>query len=391
VLDYDPFVPEVFRNPYPYYARLRDEAPAYYLAKYDCWAISRFADVWAVSSDTEHFTVTRGTAPAQIVTKDQPLLPLLNSMDPPAHTALRARVRPRFLPKSMREIEASVRGMVEELLAPLFAAGGGDVVAELGSKLSSRVACLVIGLPVADGDYLHGLVTRYFTHDPSVQGMSEDGWAAMGELTRYCIEHVRAERRTPSGSDSPIAAICASEVDGARLSDEVAASHVTELIVGGSVTFPKALANGLVRLAEHPDQRARLARDASGIPGAIDEILRYDMPTQFLCRSVSREISLHGQTLRPGQGVLLLYPAANRDPREFENPDVFDIARRPARIASFGAGQHACLGQHVAKLEARLCYESILARAPEYRVDLARAERHNTEFVQGFAKLPIAF
>jgi hypothetical protein len=391
VLDYDPFAADLIRNPYPTYARLRDEAPVYYLSKYDCWAISRFADVWAVSSDTEHFTVTRGTAPAQIVTQDQPLLPLLNSMDPPAHTALRARVRPRFLPKAMREIEAVVRGMVGELLAPLFASGGGDVVAELGSKLSSRVACLVIGLPVEDGDYLHGLVTRYFTHDPSKQGMSEDGWAAMGELTRYCVDHVRAERRQPSGEDNPLAAICESLVEGARLSDEVAASHVSELVVGGSVTFPKALANGLVRLAEHPDQRARLARDPSGIPDAFDEILRYDMPTQFLCRSVKQELSLHGRTLRPGQGVLMLYPSANRDPREFRDPDVFDIARRPARIASFGAGQHACLGQHVAKLEARLCYEAILARAPEYRVDLARAVRHNTEFVQGFAELPIAF
>jgi hypothetical protein len=115
------------------------------------------------------------------------------------------------------------------------------------------------------------------------------------------------------------------------------------------------------------------------------------MPTQFLCRTVTREVALGGQRLTPGQGVLMLYPSANRDEREFPRPDAFDVTRRAPRILSFGAGQHACLGQHVAKLEGRLCLEAILAAAPHYTVDLARAERHNTEFVQGFARLPVAF
>ncbi|MBM4381786.1 MAG: cytochrome P450 [Deltaproteobacteria bacterium] len=391
MLSYDPFSPDVIRDPYPFYKRLRDEAPAYYLAKYDCWALSRFDDIWSVSSDTQHFTATKGTASAQVVTKDQPVTPMLNSMDPPAHSKLRAVVRQCFLPKHLREVEPAVRAMLADLLAPQVASGGCDIVCDVAARLSIKVACMAIGLPAADGEYLHRLVQRFFQHDPAQQGISADGWAAMTEMTDYSLARVRDERRAPRGEPQALPALCGAELDGRKLTDEEIASHLTLLIVGGSETFPKTLANGLVRLWQHPDQRAQLVRDPSGIPDAYDEILRFDMPTQFLCRTVKREIVLHGETLRPDQGVLMLYPSANRDEREFANPDVFDVNRKPQRIASFGAGQHACLGTHVARLEGKLCLEAILAAAPNYSVDLAQAERFNTEFVQGYARLPIAF
>jgi cytochrome P450 len=163
------------------------------------------------------------------------------------------------------------------------------------------------------------------------------------------------------------------------------------LIIGGSETFPKTFANGVYRLWQHPDQRARLVREPGRIPDAYEEILRFDMPTQFLCRTLVKDVSLHGQTLRTGQGVMFLYASANHDEREFENPDVFDIDRKPTRILSFGAGTHACLGLHVAKMEGKVCFEELLAAAPEYEVDEGSASRLRTEFVQGFEKLPIRF
>ena len=390
-MNYDPFSPDVIKDPYPYYARLRDEAPAYYLAKYDCWALSRFEDVWNVSSDTEHFTATKGTSSAQVVTKDQPVTPMLNSMDPPAHSKLRAVVRQCFLPKHLRSVEPAIRALLGELLAPQLARGGCDIVGDVAARLSVKVACMAIGLPTADGEYLHRLVQRFFQHDPQESGISADGWAAMTEMTDYCLARVRDERSAPSGRAEALPALCVAELDGRRLDEDELASHLTLLIVGGSETFPKTLANGLVRLAEHPKQRAALARDPSGIPDAYNEILRYDMPTQFLCRTVAKPITLHGQQLSPGQGVLMLYPSANRDEREFARPDVFDVARKSPRIASFGAGQHACLGTHVARLEGKLCLEAILANSPNYTVDIAHAERFNTEFVQGYARLPIRF
>jgi cytochrome P450 len=137
--------------------------------------------------------------------------------------------------------------------------------------------------------------------------------------------------------------------------------------------------------------RARCVADPALIPGAYEETLRYDMPTQFLGRTLLGDGEQHGRTMKQGQPVLFLFPSANHDDREFEDPDRFDIDRRPERILSFGAGTHACLGLHVAKMEGRVCLEEILGTWPEYQVDLENAERLRTEFVQGFASMPILF
>jgi cytochrome P450 len=163
------------------------------------------------------------------------------------------------------------------------------------------------------------------------------------------------------------------------------------LIIGGSETFPKVFANCMRWLGEHPEQRAECVADPGLIPDAFIEVLRFDMPTQFLCRSLKKDVPIHGKTMKTGQPVLFLYPSANRDPREFENPDRFDIHRRPPRILSFGQGTHLCLGIHAAKLEGRICLEETLKRIPDYEVDFAGAERLVTDFVQGYASLPVTF
>jgi cytochrome P450 len=237
---------------------------------------------------------------------------------------------------------------------------------------------------------LTGLVQRFFHHDPDSEGMTPEGLAALQEIGRYCEDMVRTRRRAPQDSSrAALDVVLRFEREGRPFADEEAASHLSMLVIGGSETFPKVLASGLVRLAEHPDQRARLAADPSLVPAAFDEILRYDMPTQLLGRTVRRDVRIHGQTLREGQAVVFLYASANRDPREFDDPDRFDIARRPARILSFGAGAHQCLGTHVARMEGRVCFEEILARFPEYELDLDHAVRLRTEFVQGFSSLPV--
>ncbi|MDJ0868759.1 MAG: cytochrome P450 [Myxococcota bacterium] len=391
MIDYDPFSAEVRANPHPTYKRLRDEAPACFLPKYEAWALSRFQDIWDASNDAASYSTARGTTPAQVLTKDQPVTPMLNVMDPPDHTRLRSVIRGCFLPRHLRKLEPVVRREFERLVDEVIDRGECDVVRDLAAKLSVKVACLAIGLPVEDGDLLTGMVSRFFSHDPDAEGMTPDGLAALQELNDYCVDRIRERRVAPGDGPEALDALVKFELNGRAFGDEEAASHTTMLIIGGSETFPKTLANGVVRLAEHPDQRAALAADPSGIPDAYDEILRYDMPTQFLCRTLKRDVELHGQTLREGQGVMFLYASANRDDREFENPDVFDVRRRPERILSFGAGTHACLGTHVARLEGRITLETLLARMPEYTVDLDRAEKLRTEFVQGYASLPIRF
>jgi hypothetical protein len=267
-----------------------------------------------------------------------------------------------------------------------------DGVAELAQQVAVRVACTVSGFPMEDADYLVDLVTRFFAREEGTEGMSQTGQSAQLEAFQY-LEGL-ARRRRASGEERPDALsvyLALRDERGELLSPERIGNHLTLLLVGATETFPKVFATGLLRLWEHPDQRRELARDPSLIPTALIEILRYDMPTQWLGRTVSRPHQIRGHKLEPGQPVLFLYPSGNRDELEFERPDVFDIQRKSHRILSFGAGQHACLGTHVARFEGRLCLEAILAAAPEYEVDLAGAERFHTEFVQGYARLPIRF
>ena len=166
--------------------------------------------------------------------------------------------------------------------------------------------------------------------------------------------------------------------------------HLGMLVIAGAETSAKALALTVSLLARHPDQRRRLWEEPGLVVDAFHEALRFDNPTQFLCRTVARPTELHGQKLVPGQGVMLLYASGNRDEREFALPDRFDVTRRPARILSFSARRHLCLGVHVARLEARVALQELLSRYPEYQVDFARAESIRTEFIRGYSHLPVS-
>jgi cytochrome P450 len=388
MVDYDPFSNEVMEDPYPVYARLRAEAPLYRLQKYDAWALSRFEDVWKLSSEPS-LSVASGTTPSQVLTKVQPVTPMLNLMDPPEHTQLRTQLRGYFQPKAIGELEPLARRIVTQCLDDALAKGECDVLGEFGMRLSVRVACTAIGIPLEDCDLLASLVNRFFAREPGVEGMTEDGLAAAQELIVYAVQLVDARRRAGSEADDVINLFRRVEVGGRRMADEEIASHLSMLIIGGSETFPKTFANAVRRLAEHPDQRAWLGANPDGIPEAYREALRYDMPTQFLCRTVAKPVTVRGQRLEPGQGVLFLYASANRDATEFERPDAFDVRRRPPRILSFGAGIHTCIGLHIAQMEGRVCLEELLRRARDWEVDLARSERLRTEFVQGFSRLTV--
>jgi cytochrome P450 len=313
---------------------------------------------------------------------------MLNVLDPPEHTKLRSVVRSRFLPRNVNATEPEARRIAGELLDAVAGREEFDVIGDFAARFSVTLACKVIGLPTEDGSMLTDYVQRFFAHDPDSEGFAPESGAALQQLIDYCTEKVKSRRESPVDSPDALNALANFEFEGRRYEDAEAGSHLSMLVIGGSETFPKVLANGLRRLAEHPGQRAALRSDPSAIPDAFNEILRYDMPTQFLCRTITRDIEIHGQTMKKDQGLIFLYASANRDEREFEDPDTFDIRRKPPRILSFGAGPHQCLGTHVARMEGKVCLEAILDRFPEYELDLDRATRFKTEFVQGFQSLP---
>ena len=391
MVDYNPFSDEVIEKPQPVYKRLREEAPVYYIEEYDAWALSKFDDIWTASMDERSYTTTRGTTAAHLLTKVQPVTPMLNLMDPPQHTQLRSQVSKFFTPGAVRRLSKSIHGFVDEAIEDIRERGECDAFNDFAGKVAVKVACTANGIPLQDGDMLNKLVWRFFGREEGVTGMTEDGLAAAVELNTYFTQLVESRRKQPNGEISVLNALIDAEVDGQKLASEAIASHLSMLIIGGSETFPKVFSSAIYRLHQHPDQRAKCVADPSLIPDAFNETLRFDMPTQFLMRLVREEVKVRDQTLSPGQPVLFLYPSANRDADEFDDPDTFDIERRPARILSFGHGIHACLGAHFARMEGKLCLEATLRHMPDYVVHEDRLERFRTEFVQGFSAIPISF
>jgi len=390
MVTYNPFSEEVMRDPHPIYKQLRREAPVYHIEEYDAWALSKFEDIWKCSMDHKHFSAAQGTTSAHLLTKVQPVTPMLNLMDPPEHTKLRSQMRHHFTPAAIGKMEPVIREVTSKCLDEALDRGEIDVMSDLASKVSVTVACLVTGIPLEDTELMNDLVWRFFGREPGVDGMTPDGLKAMEEMFGYFAQ-ISEKRRAEGSSGDLVSLLNDFEIDGQKLDTASIASHISLLIIGGSETLPKVFASSVKHLADHPDQRAEVAADPSLIPNAFLEVLRYDMPTQFLCRTVTNELEIRGKKLQPGQPVLYLYPSANRDEDEFENPDAFDVHREIPRLLSFGHGTHLCLGIHAAKLEGRVLLEELLKRIPEYSLDLDHSERLVTDFVQGWAKLMIRF
>jgi cytochrome P450 len=389
MIRYSPFLPEAIADPHPFYRRLRDEAPAYYLEDFDGWALSRFEDNWRATEDPLTFSSTGGTTAAQALSKVEPPVPSVNQIDPPLHTRLRQAIRAPFARAHVASLEPELRAFVRRQLDRAAAAGELDAIRELADPLAAFVACALLDLPQADGPRLVGWVHRYTRNDPADLGRSADALAAAREMNEYLAEHARRWRKRPGREDSVVSIFLGFELGGRRLSDLEIASHLQTLVIGGTDTTPKGIGAALLRLHQHPEQRAQLAAEPRQIPAAFTEALRYDMPTQFMARTVSRDVELHGRKLRPGQGVLLLFAAANRDEREFPDPDRFDIGRHPRRILSFGHAAHVCLGAHVARLEGRVVLEELLARFPGYHRDESRLVYRRADQIQGLVSAPI--
>lgn len=391
-IEYDPFSEEALLDPLPLYRALREESPVHYLEKYDCWALSLFDDIWQVSADGERFSVRQGTSAPQLLSKILPVFPNLNAIDPPHHTELRGDMWRFFTPRAVRAFEPELRALARDRLDKLRPLGGFDVMDDLAFPVSSRMACIMVGFPAQDADTLIDLVRRFFRREEEVEGMTEDGMAAYEEMNQYLQDLARSRIAKGVEPDCPVNALIHREmIDGERPSIETRASHLMLVLTGSTETFPKAFANALYRLAEYPDQRAEIVADLSLVPSAFEEALRFDAPTQFLCRTMLCDVELRGVTMREGRPVMLLYPSANRDSREFDEPDRFDIRRRPPRILTFGTGIHRCMGVHFARLEGRVLLEETLRAIPEYEVVESGIHQERTEFVRGFRTLPIRF
>jgi len=390
VIEYSPLMPEVLEDPLAVYARLRAEAPVYYVEEFDCWALSLFEDIWEQSGDSKSYSAAlRGTTPAHLITKQLPVFPSVNMMDPPEHTRNRALISGAFKPKRVASLAPAVQAVVDKHADAVAEREEFDLVGDYIAKIAMESSCLLLGLPIEDGDLLYSFVSRFFDREPGRPGMTEDGLSAAAELNTY-LEGIIAERRKrPTDGDVLLDAYLNAEFDGKPIPDDEIASQMATLVIGSTDSFPKIFASTALELFRSPAQRAELVRDPALIPNAFREGLRYGMPTQFLGRTVVAPVELREHRFEPGQIVIFLFPSANRDEREFEDPDRFDIHRVSRRILTFGHGSHSCLGIHISALEGETALRTLLERHPEYVVREEGIGRLRSEFVAGITALPV--
>jgi cytochrome P450 len=387
-VDWDPLVP--LDDPYPAYRRFRDEAPCYYHPTRDLWVLSRFDDIVAAAKDWETFSSSAGGTGNDVDDTYQLFLPAgdLPAADPPLHTRLRAALRLAFSPSALRvRFEPAVRAKVHELIDGFVDEGRADLAYDLARPLPATTMFTWFGFPEEDHTGLLALFNDMLQRTSGDRALPPAALAARDRLRLYVQDAARERQQTP-GND--LMTFLVDAVDAGQLSrDELLGSSLL-LFVAGITTTSGLISNSLLHLGRDPDQRAIVVREAAAIPAAIEELLRYDAPIQILIRTTTREVDVGGSTIPGDAQVLLVWASANRDERRWDDPDRLDLTRRPTRHVAFGEGIHHCLGAPLARLEARILFEELFRRIPDYEVS-GPIVRVKTPTDRALERLPVQF
>ena len=387
-LYYDPYDVAIDADPYPTYARLRDEAPLYRNERCDFWGLSRFADVEHALKDTKRLSSAKGDI-LEVVQAD-PVMPpgVFINEDPPFHTVHRGLVSRVFTPKKMNALEAKVRAFCAACLDPLIGADRFDFVVDLGAEMPMRTICMLVGIPDAEQPTVRAQAQRNLRNKPGEPlPVKKDHYFDTDQF----VEYVAWREQHPSDDlTTELLTIEFEDVSGTvrRLTKAEILTFLT-VIAGAGVETTGRLFGWMGKvLAEHPDQRREIVTDRSLIPNAIDELLRFEPPGPHVARYVAADVEYHGTTVPAGSAMLLMVAAANRDERRFEEPDRFDIHRNIGQHLTFGYGAHYCLGAALARLEGRIALDEVLNRFPEWEIDLEHARRAPTSTVRGWDSMP---
>ncbi|HEY0891207.1 MAG TPA: cytochrome P450 [Nocardioides sp.] len=386
-LAYSPFDAEVMTDPYPVYRELRHHAPVYWSSQASCWVLSRYDDVSAALTDPTTYSSASGIFPTPPgLDMTELFLPMLIMSDPPRHTQLRHLVSKAFTPRRIAGLEAHIQTLVDDLLDQAPTGDTWDFVSGFAGPLPAIVIADMLGVPREDRDRFRTWSTTLIQSNP-IRGEFGPGLDAAAALYDYFTAFL-AERRTHPRDDLMTALVHA-EVDGEHLSHDELLGFCLLLLIAGHETTTNLLSNSAVILAGHPESRGELAEKPELVSAAVEELLRYDSPVQGLARTLTRPVDLHGQLIRGGDTVLLLFGSANRDDHAFTDADRFDIHRAPERQVAFGRGIHFCLGASLARLEARIALRALLARHRDWEVDLHSAVRLRSGPIRGYTSLPL--
>jgi cholest-4-en-3-one 26-monooxygenase len=384
----DPLIDDAFYagDPFPQYARLRDEAPVAWNDTTGFWAVSRWDDVMAVSTDPETFCSGRGILVMEIgASYDSP--PTMMHTDPPEHTVYRKLVQPGFAPGRMRALEADVRRRAKPLVDEIEPGRPVDFVEAVAVPFPLYIISALLGMPDEDWQ-------RFFEWSeaviPGATDWTEEKRAALQADMHETLLATTVERRADPRDDL-ISVLAHVEIDGRRLSDAELTMFLVQLLVAGNETTRNMISGGLVALADRPADWERLRRDRALVPTAVEEMLRWTSPVVSFMRTATHDTELSGQAIREGEPVLMLYASANRDERQFgPTADRFDIGRDPNHHVAFGFGAHFCIGATLARIEARVLLEELLDRfdAVEPAGDV---ERSSSAVIAGVKRAPLVF
>jgi cytochrome P450 len=391
--------PDVLANPYPLYRRLRTEAPVHWDPYLHAWVVTRYEDVATV---LRRFSADRTPGPEYFEALGVPevgpvakvMIKQMLFLDAPAHTRLRRLAGAAFQPVHVAKLREHIQDIADRLIDDIQARGSGrmDMLADFAEPLPAMVTTELLGVPVEDHVKLKDWSVTFagmlgnFQHNPDLLGGVLE---AVENLSAYFHDAIREQRRHPR--NGLVSAFLASEVDGDRLSDEEVAANCVVTMVGGLETTTNLIGNGMLTLLRSPADLERLRDEPEVLPSAVEELLRYESPSQHTARIARDDVVLGGQQIRKGQAVIAVMAAGNRDPERFPDPDRLDIDRPDNRHLAFGWAAHFCFGAPLARLEAEISFRSILTRIADLRlIDEPLVWRENLG-LRGLKALPLTF
>ncbi|CAJ1509128.1 cytochrome P450 [[Mycobacterium] holstebronense] len=391
-LIFDPFSDEYYENPFDIYRRMREEAPLYYNAEEDFYALTRHEDVSAALKDFETYSSARGCDLAMVRSGEAPQKMII-FMDPPDHRHMRSLLNKAFTPRAIQAQRDTVIEQVERFLGAVDP-DGFDLVGDFSGPFPVEVITRMAGVPDEYRQQVRHWIDTTLHREPGQIATSEAGMQATIETATYYYGLIQERRADPQ--DDMISRLIAAEMPGEdgqmrRLDDIEITGFASLLGAAGAETVTKLVGNAAVIFARQPDQWQKLLDDRSKVPAAVEELLRYEGPVQYNVRYTLKEAHVAGGIIPAGKPVFLIAAAANRDPEAFTDPDTFDIDRdqTQAQHLGLGYGIHSCLGAALARMESVVALERLLDFMPRYEVDWDGLQRVHMQNVSGWKNVPV--
>jgi cytochrome P450 len=391
--------PAVHADPFPFYRRLREEAPVMWDPFMHTWVVTRYEDVHFVLKE---FSADRTPDPKKMEALGLPSLgPVADLMarqmlflDAPDHTRLRKLCMSAFTPRRVDAMEDKVREIAHDLIDQAVQGGECELIADFAEPFPTIVTAGLLGVPLEDHRQLKAWSATFaemlgnFQHNPD---RVRDVLKCVADMTGYFRDAVREQERNPH--DGLIRSLMDAEVDGQRLSEDEVIANTIVTMVGGQETTTNLIGNGILTLTRQPDKMAQLRAHPEIIESAVEELLRYETPSQHTARIVKQDTEIGGKLMKKGEAVMAVMAAGNRDPERFPNPDELDLTRTDNRHLAFGWAAHFCFGAALARMEARISYLALLARMEDIRVAVPEStlEWRTNSGLRGLSALPLAF